>query len=340
MKILRTDARLETPFVDAELRKAGHELVLLPDGASEDDIIAQIADVELLLMCYAPITARVIAAAPNLKGIVKYGVGIDAIDIPAAVARGIGVVNVPEYAEETVAEGAFALMISLLKRLPAIGRQMQQDGWAWPEAKWLGRDIAGSTVGIIGLGKIGSSMARMAGAGFRARVIAYSPHTSDAQFEKAGVDRCETLHELLAQSDIVTIHSVLSPETHHLIGEAELRAMQSHACLINVSRGAIVDEQALIRALDEGWIAGAGLDVFSAEPLALQDHPLSPLFGRDNVIVTPHLTFYTHQAMHRLEIETLERCQEIIGGCDLLIKSRDPRLAVQTKGVRFANEAQ
>ena len=335
MKIVRTDANLETPYVDAELRKAGHDLVLLPDGATEDALCAVVADAELLLMCYQPVTARVIAAAPKLKGIVKYGVGIDAIDIPAAMSRGVTVVNIPEYAEETVAEGAFALMISLAKRLPALSRTMQSDGWAWPEASWLGRDIAGSTVGIVGLGKIGSSMARMARAGFRARVVAYSPHSSDARFAEAGVERCDTLEDLLRQSDFVTIHSVLNPETHHLIGESELRAIKPEAYLINVSRGAIVDEQALIRALDEGWIAGAGLDVYSQEPLAIQGHPLSALFGRDNVVLSPHLTFYTHQAMHRLEQDTLERCWEIIEGRDVLIKSSDPRLTVQNNGVRY-----
>ncbi len=337
MKIVRTDALLETPHVDAELRKAGHQLELLPDGASEDALCALIKDAELLLMCYQPITQRVIEAAPNLKGIVKYGVGIDAIDIPTAKARGIKVVNIPEYAEETVAEGAFSLMISLAKKLPALALTMHREGWAWPQAQHLGRDIAGSTVGIVGLGKIGSSMARMAGAGFRANVMAYSPHTLDERFSALGVQRCETLHDLLVQSDFVTIHSVLNAETRHLIGEAELRAMKSDACLINVSRGAIVDELALVRALDEGWIAGAALDVFSQEPLALEGHPLSALFGRDNVILSPHLTFYTYQAMHRLEEETLERCREIIEGREVIVKSADPRLAGQGAGVRYAS---
>ena len=121
-----------------------------------------VADADLLLMCYTPVTARVIESAPKLKGIVKYGVGIDAIDIPAAIRRGVPVVNVPEYAEETVAEGAFALMIALAKRLPEISRVVQDKGWLWPEERWLGRDIAGSTVGLVGCGKIGRSMARMA----------------------------------------------------------------------------------------------------------------------------------------------------------------------------------
>lgn len=337
MKIVRTDANLEMPLTDAALRKEGHELVLLPDGTEEDALCDAVAGAELILMCYQPITARVIAAAPKLKGIVKYGVGIDAIDIPAAMARGIPVVNIPGYGERTVAEGAFALMMTLAKRLTELDRAMRADGWAWPEARWLGRDIAGSTVGIVGLGKIGSAFARMAGAGFGARVLGYSPHTSEGRFAAAGVEQRDDLRGMLGECDFVSVHAVLNEETRGLIGQAELRAMKRTACLINVARGAIVDEQALIRALDEGWIAGAALDVFSAEPLALDDHPLSPLFGRDNVILSPHLTFYTHEAMARLEAETLERCREIIAGRDVLVLSRDPRLRAQTRSVRFAD---
>ncbi len=168
-KAVRTDRELECPEIDSGLRALGCDLVLLPDGVSEDELAAAVRDADLLLMCYTPVTARMIAAAPKLKGIVKYGVGIDAIDISAAMAHGIPVVNVPEYAEETVAEGAFALMIALAKKLMPIGREMAARGWAWPMPQWQGLDLAGSTLGLVGTGKIGRSMARMAG-GFRMRV--------------------------------------------------------------------------------------------------------------------------------------------------------------------------
>ena len=127
MKIVRTDKELHTPIIDAKIKEAGHQLVLLPDGISEDQLIEETRDTELILMCYTPITRRVIEAANKLKGIVKYGVGIDAIDIPAAAAKGIPVVNIPEYAEETVAEGAFAMLIALAKKLPAIQNQMENN---------------------------------------------------------------------------------------------------------------------------------------------------------------------------------------------------------------------
>lgn len=334
MKIVRTDAELETPFLDAELRKRG-DLVLLPDGASEADLIAAVADADLLLMCYTPVTARVIAAAPRLKGIVKYGVGIDAIDIPAAIARAIPVVNIPEYAEETVAEGAFTLMIALAKKLIPLDRQMRAGGWAWPTARWMGSDIAGKTVGIVGLGRIGRSFARMAGQGFRARVISYTPGMSAEEMAALGVEKIDDLHDLLRQSDFVSLHCTLNASTRHIIGAAELAAMKPTAFLINSSRGALVDEAALVAALTEGRIAGAGLDVFSAEPLSLSGHLMSPLFALPNILMLPHLTFYTAEAMERLERETLERCDEALGERPVLVKSQDPRLRAQKSGVRF-----
>ncbi|MEQ8229870.1 MAG: C-terminal binding protein [Rhodospirillales bacterium] len=337
VKVVRTDRELQCPVIDAGLRDMGVDLVLVPDGAGENVLLDAVADADLILMCYTPITEKVITAAPKLMGIVKYGVGIDAIDMVAARERGIPVVNIPEYAERTVAEGAFTLMLALAKKLVPLDRAMHADGWAWPEQQWLASDIAGKTVGIVGAGRIGRAFAQMAGAGFGARVIAYSPHTSDAELIRAGIEPVSDLMDLMARSDFVSVHSVLNDETRHLIGAQELAAMKPTAFLINVARGAIVDEAALVRALVEGRIAGAGLDVYSREPLALEGHPLSPLFAMDNVILLPHLTFFTHEAMERLELETLERCREVLEGLPVTVKSPDPRLRAQTSGVRFEN---
>jgi D-3-phosphoglycerate dehydrogenase len=335
-KAVRTDRELECRGVDAGLRAAGCDLVVLPDGVSEDDLIDAVRDTDLLLMCYTPVTARVIAAAEKLKGIVKYGVGIDAIDIAAAMARRIPVVNVPDYAEETVAEGAFALMIALAKQLMPIGREMSAKGWAWPAPQWRGIDLSRRTLGLVGTGKIGRSMARMA-AGFRMRVIGYDPHVSAEAMRAGGIEKVDTLPALLAMSDIVSVHAVLNADTRHLIGARELAAVKPSAFLINVSRGAIVDEAALVAALSDKRIAGAALDVYSQEPLAPAGHPMSALFGMDNVILFPHLTFYTDEAMARLEADTLARCGEILAGQPVLVKSHDPRLRAQRHGVLFAD---
>ncbi|WP_377847949.1 2-hydroxyacid dehydrogenase [Bosea sp. UC22_33] len=336
MKAVRTDRELECPEIDAGLLARGVELVTLPDGISEEALMREVADADLLLMCYTPVTARVIAAAPKLKGIVKYGVGIDAIDIPAAIARGIPVVNVPEYAEETVAEGAFALMIALAKRLPEMGRAVQSEGWVWPAQRWLGRDIAGATLGLVGTGKIGRSMARMAGQGFRARVLGYDPHVDAATMAAAGIEKIDDLHDMLRQCDLVSLHSVLNDATRHIIGRAELACLRPDAILVNVSRGALIDEAALVEAVLAGRLGGVGLDVYSQEPLARSGHPLSPLFGRDDVILFPHLTFFTVEAMRRLSDDTLARCFEILDGRPVQIRSHDPRLRAQTHNVAFA----
>jgi len=333
-KAVRTDRELECPEIDAGLRARGVELVTLADGVSEDELVAAVRDADLLLMCYTPVNARVIAAAGKLKGIVKYGVGIDAIDIGAAMARGIPVVNVPEYAEETVAEGAFALMIALMKKLMPIGREMAAAGWAWPTPQWLGFDLAGRTLGLIGTGRIGFSMARMA-SGFRMRVIGYDPHVSAEAMRAGGIDKRDDLDALLQASDVVSIHAVLDAETRDLIGARELARMKPSAFVINVARGAIVDEAALVVALQEKRIAGAALDVFGREPLTHTGHPMSALYAMENVVLFPHLTFYTEEAMARLTEDTLARCFEILEGRPVLVKSHDPRLRAQPQGVMF-----
>jgi len=335
LKAVRTDQELECPRIDAGLRERGVELVTVREGIGEDELARTVAQADLLLMCYTPITRAVIDGAQRLRGIVKYGVGIDAIDLDAARQRGISVVNIPEYAEETVAEGAFALIIGLARQLGPLHLEMQRVGWAWPERRWLGHDLSGKTVGLVGVGRIGRSLARMAGAGFRMRVLGFDPNVDRETMRRAGVEKYDNLHTLLAAADFVSLHAVLNSGTRHLIGETELRCMKPGAFLINVSRGALVDEQALLSALLSGRLAGAGLDVFSQEPLAHTGHPLSRLFDLPNVLLSPHLTFYTEEAMERLELETLERCDELLEGRPVTIKSHDPRLRAQTRGVVF-----
>ena len=235
-------------------------------------------------------------------------------------------VNVPTYAEETVAECAFAMLIALAKRLPSLQQAMRKDGWVWPTARWLGSDIAGKTLGIVGCGRIGTRMARIAGAGFRARVVGYDPRKSAEEMRSLGVESYDDLYAMLAVCDFVSLHVALSDSTRHLVGAPELAAMKPSAILINSARGALVDEVALLRALKESRIAGAGLDVFSQEPLNQTDHPLKELYSMDNMILSPHLAFYTAEAMERQESETLERCREVIEGRPVTIRSTDPRL--------------
>src|SRR6266446_58586 len=292
MKVVRTDRELRCPGIDTGLLARGVQLVTLPDSVTEDELTREVSDADLLLMCYTPITNRVISEARRLKGIVKYGVGIDAIDVASAMRRGIPVVNVPDH--------------------------------------------AGKTLALVGAGRIGRRMARMASAGFGMRVLAYDPGVDAQSMFGEGIEKASDLAAMLAVADFVSVHCVLNEETRHLIGAAEIAKLKPSVILINVSRGALIDEGALARAVLEGRIAGVGLDVYGQEPLAREGHPLSPLYGRDNVILFPHFTFYTREAMERLEEETLMRCVEILEGRPVLVRSNDPRLRAQTKGVQFS----
>ena len=334
-KVVRTDRELEMARVDAQLRAWGGDLVVLPDATPEEVLAREVADAELLLMCYARIGESVLAGARRLRAVIKYGVGIDAIDLEAARRLSIPVVNVPAYAEETVAEGAFALTMALFKRFKPIHRAMQRDGWAWPEPRWLASDLAGKTIGLVGLGRIGRSMARMASA-FRMQVLASNPgmQPSDAP---PGVELCDDLDAMIERCDVLSIHCVLNAQTRGLIGAPQLARMKPGAFLVNVSRGEIVDEPALLDALRGRRIGGAALDVYGREPLTLAGHPLSELFAMDDVILWPHLTFYTREAMQRLEDETLARCREALTGQPLTVASHDPRLRAQSLGVRFVD---
>jgi D-3-phosphoglycerate dehydrogenase len=212
---------------------------------------------------------------------------------------------------------------------------MARDGWIWPAQRWLGRDISGATLGLVGCGRIGRSMARMAGQGFSARVLGYDPHVDAATLQAAGIEKVDDLQAMLRVCDFVSVHCALSDSTRGLVGRAELACLKPSAILINVSRGALIDEAALVEAVVAGRIGGVGLDVYSVEPLARSGHPMSALFGRDDVILFPHLTFFTAEAMRRLEEETLARCPEILDGRPVTVRSHDPRLRAQTTGVTF-----
>ena len=335
-RVVRTDAGIDCADIDAALRAAGAELILLPGAATEAELAEAVTEADLLLSCYAAVSRAVLEAATRLRGVVKYGVGIDAIDVDAAIELRIPVVNVPDYGERTVAEAAFCLCLALAKRLVPVHAAVQRHGWIEPVPEWLGSDIAGRSVGLVGFGRIGRAFARMAGAGFGARVIAFDPGVSRREMERAGVEKVDDLHTLLAQADVVSLHCVLTPATRGLVGAAEFAAMARRPIFVNVSRGALVDEGALIDALDGGQVRAAGLDTFRDEPLDRHAHPLATLFGRDNVILLPHLAFYTHEAMARLTAETLARSAELLTGEPVLIRSDDPRLRAQREGVRFA----
>jgi D-3-phosphoglycerate dehydrogenase len=306
-KILITDDEVHVENILDQLEAVAE--VIRSEDNREETLVKAAQNVDLIIVsCFTKITAAVLENAKSLKAVLKYGVGVDNIDMDAATQNNVLVVNCPDYGSDTIAEHAFALIICLAKKLLKIDALMRQKGWLWPSADLLGTDLDGETLGLIGFGRIGRAMARKA-SGFGMKIKIYDPYVGPdlaREFQAEFV----SLETLLKTSDVVSIHCILTPETKHLIAEAELKMMKKSAFLIDVSRGAIIRETALLTALQENQIGGAGLDVFADEPLK----PNHPFFALDNVILTPHLAWYTKQAQNRLEQETLQRTLEIFEG--------------------------
>ncbi len=258
----------------------------------EDDLLKIIGKYDAVVAGLDEYTARVIEKAENLKILGRYGVGLDNVDLDAATEHGILVTYTPGANTNAVAEYAFALIFSLVKDVPRLNEAGKKGVWA--RRGKLNRELQGKVLGIIGLGRIGRAVAKMAKA-FDMRVIAYSPHAPREEAEKLGV-KLVSLEELLSESDIVSIHTSLTPEKYHMIGEKELKLMKKTAYLVNTARGELVDEEALAKALKNGEIAGAAVDVLEKEP----PPPDSELLKLDNIIITPHAASHTWEAVKRM----------------------------------------
>ncbi|TAM50358.1 MAG: D-glycerate dehydrogenase [Paraburkholderia sp.] len=242
------------------------------------------------------VTPAMIARATRLKAISTISVGVDNFDLDDLTRRGIVLAHTPDVLTESTADTVFALVLSTARRVVELAEWVRAGHWhgSIGPAQY-GVDVHGKTIGIVGLGRIGGALARRAALGFGMRVIYTNRHINEAAERAYGARRVE-LDELLAQADFVCLQVPFTPQTHHLIGAAQLRAMKRSAILINASRGAIVDEAALIEALANGAIAGAGLDVFEREPLAAD----SPLLAMRNVVALPHIGSATHETRHAM----------------------------------------
>jgi len=245
----------------------------------------------LIVRSQTQVTADVLANAEHLRVVARAGIGLDNVDLEAATRRGVLVVNAPQSNVISAAEHTMALLLAQARNIPQADRALK--GGAWDREAWEGVELAGKTLGVIGIGRVGALVAQRA-AGFGMRVIAYDPYVSNERAKEMGVDVMPTLEALLVQADVVTIHLPRPDETSGLIGARELSLMKPGARLVNTARGGIVDEQALAKALEDGQVAGAALDVFAEEPTTD-----SPLFGFDNVVVTPHLGAATREAQDK-----------------------------------------
>jgi len=267
-----------------------------------DELLAQVADADgLYCMLTDRVDAEVLDHAPRLRVVSNMAVGYDNIDVAECTRRGIPVGNTPGVLTDTTADLAFALILAAARRLVEAADYVRAGHWrTWGPMIMAGRDVYGTTLGIVGMGRIGAAVARRAQA-FDMRVIYTSRHPH-AEVDAALGTRRVDLDTLLREADIVSLHTPLTPDTYHLIGERELQSMKSSAILVNTARGGVVDPKALYRALSEGWIAYAALDVTEPEPIPRDD----PLLSLPNCIVVPHIGSATYATRHRMAVMAAE----------------------------------
>ncbi|WP_128894471.1 phosphoglycerate dehydrogenase [Longirhabdus pacifica] len=274
-------------------------------GLAEEELLSIIHEYDALLVrSQTKVTKRIMEQATRLKAIGRAGVGVDNIDLDAATERGIIVVNAPDGNTVSTCEHAFAMMISLARNIPqAYAKTITGE---WDRKSFVGAELRGKTLGIIGMGRIGSEVAKRARV-FSMQIIAYDPFLSEERAEKLGVT-LGSVEEVITAADFITVHTPLTKETHHIIGKDQFMQMKKGVRIINCARGGIIDEQALVEALDMDIVAGAAFDVFEQEPPA-PDHPF---LSHPKVVVTPHLGASTVEAQENVAIDVAEEVLHIL----------------------------
>lgn len=296
MKILVSDAIAEEGI--AKLREAGFE-VEVKTGLKPEELIKVIPEYDgLIVRSATKVTREVIQAGKNLKAIGRAGIGLDNIDAEAAKERGIKVLNTPAATTISVAELTMGHMLALARHIPQATASLKAG--KWEKKQFMGTELYGKTLGIIGLGRIGREVAKRASA-FGMDIVAYDPYVRETDVRDLGL-KLLPLEDLLQYSDYITIHVPLTPETKHMLGKREFELMKPGVRIINCARGGVIDEQALYEALVSGKVAGAALDVFEEEPP--KDNPLLKL---DNVIGTPHLGASAEEGQLRAGVEIAEK---------------------------------
>jgi len=292
-KVVVTDAETTTlPIETREVEKIGGRLLV---GAckTEDEVIELARDADAILYDYAPMTNRVISELGRCRVIVRYGVGLDRIDLEAAEAKGIEVRYLPGWSAEEVSDHAIAFILALARRLLPLDRWVRNGNWGYAGELHTVR-VVGKRLGLIGFGAIARCVAVKA-QGLGMHVMAHDPFVKHTVLAEAGV-QAASLEDLLTSADFVSLHVPLNETTKGLLGPAEFVRMKQGAFLINTSRGGVADEPSLVAALQSGQLAGAGLDVFTDEP----PRPGNPLFGIDSTILTPHMACYSEVSIDEM----------------------------------------
>jgi glyoxylate reductase len=296
VELARSRAEVDAYPVDAPMPRA----LLLERLAGKQGLVCVISEL---------VDEALLAARPGLRVVSNVAVGYNNVDVAACTRRGIVVTNTPDVLTDTTADFAWALLMATARRLVEADRYTREGRFRqWEYMLLLGGDVNGKTLGVVGFGRIGRAVARRA-QGFGMRILYQDAVAADPATERDLRATRTDLATLLRESDFVTLHTPLIPETRHLINAQTLRTMKKTAYLVNAARGPVVDEAALVQALTEGWIAGAGLDVFEEEPRV---HP--GLIGLPNVVLTPHIASASHETRLRMATLAVENCLAVLEG--------------------------
>ena len=308
MKIVVTDhAFPDLATEEAVATAAGASLV----GAQTKDparLAAAVADADAVITQFAPVNADVIGAMQRARAIVRYGIGVDNVDLAAARSHGIPVCNIPDYCIDEVADHTLAFILALTRQVPSQSRLVHDGEWKLAAPPAAFRTLAGMTCGVVGFGRIGRGVVRRLVA-FGGRVLVSDPIASADAISAIGA-HAVPLPRLLAESDLVTLHCPSLPETKGMINASTLLAAKPGLLLVNLSRGDLVDPDALVAALDSGRVGGAALDVFAPEPIPAGH----PILGRSNVILAPHIASVSAAAVHRLRTTAAELAVAALAG--------------------------
>ncbi len=305
--VLHTDPDLHPldSMMQDRLEEQGAQVVLF--SGSHDDFLRAAVDAHAILNADFRITAHIIASLGRCRVISRFGIGVDNIDVAAATAKRIPVANVPDFCTEEVADRAFALLLACASQLLQLDRRVREGEWRGGELP-ESVQIEGQVLGLVGFGRIARAVGRR-GHAFGMKVIAHDPYLTSSAIEREGAVAA-SFEEVLSQSDFLSLHAPLVPETHHLINAEALRLGKPSAILINCARGGLVDEQALVGALREGRLARAGLEVLEMEP-PRRDNPLLTM---DQVVFTPHSAAHTKKALHRVREAAVDAVARVLRG--------------------------
>jgi D-3-phosphoglycerate dehydrogenase / 2-oxoglutarate reductase len=306
-KVVVTDYEFQTLAPEQEVLSSLNVDFVAVQCRTEEEVIAACKDADAIINQYAPVSAKVIANLENCKVISRYGVGVNTVDVDAATQKGIIVANVTDYSVDEVSDHAFALLLSLVRKVVKLNSEVKSGVWNFNLGKPIYR-LRGRTLGLVGLGRIPQALAKKAQS-FGLNIIAYDPYISQEVAHQLNVKLVE-LNDLFKQSDYISVHAPLTKDTRGMISDEQFDLAKKELFIVNTARGPVIDEAALIRALQDGKIAGAGLDVTEYEPI----QPDNPLLKMENVIITPHVAWYSEESESELKRKTAQNVADVLSG--------------------------